>query len=77
VQGIIRGKSVDARVVERAAVGILRLCQRLLPYKPDVAEPLLRGLQVGVTGLAGWLVAVHGCMLPGPSASSTGDGLLL
>ncbi len=38
---------MDARVVERAAVGILRLCQRLLPYKPDVAEPLLRGLQVG------------------------------
>lgn len=51
-QGIIRGKSVDARVVERAAVGILRLCQRLLPYKPDVAEPLLRGLQVGTSGAA-------------------------
>jgi hypothetical protein len=51
-QGIIRGKSVDARVVERAAVGILRLCQRLLPYKPDVAEPLLRGLQVGISGPA-------------------------
>jgi hypothetical protein len=41
---------VDARVVEGAAVGILRLCQRLLPYKPDVAEPLLRGLQVGRRG---------------------------
>ena len=53
-QAIIRGKGVDARVVEGAAVGILRLCQRLLPYKPDVAEPLLRGLQVGPRLGPGW-----------------------
>jgi hypothetical protein len=38
-------------VVAAAATGVLRLCQRLLPYKPDAAEPLLRGLQL-VPGLA-------------------------
>lgn len=47
---VVRGKGVDGRVVERAAVGILRLCGRLLPYKPDAAEQLLRGLQL-VTNL--------------------------
>lgn len=30
---------------------MLRLCQRLLPYKPEATEPLLRGLQL-VPGLA-------------------------
>ncbi|KIY92709.1 hypothetical protein MNEG_15254 [Monoraphidium neglectum] len=48
---IIRGKQVDGAVVAAAATGVLRLCQRLLPYKPDAAEPLLRGLQL-VPGLA-------------------------
>jgi brefeldin A-resistance guanine nucleotide exchange factor 1 len=44
---IIRGgKAVDEGVVASAAIGVLRLCQRLLPYKPDAAEPLLRGLQL-------------------------------
>jgi hypothetical protein len=44
---IIRGgKAVDEGVVASAAIGVLRLCQRLLPYKPDAAEPLLWGLQL-------------------------------
>lgn len=42
---------MDAGVVVKAAVAILRLCRRLLPYKPEFAEPLLRGLQL-VPGLA-------------------------
>ncbi len=32
--------------LQSAATGVLRLCQRLLPYKPEAAEPLLRGLQL-------------------------------
>lgn len=31
---------------QTAAGGLLRLCQRLLPYKPEVAELLLQGLQL-------------------------------
>jgi len=44
--GIIKGRGVDHGVVQAAALGVLRLCQRLLPYKPEAAEPLLRGLQL-------------------------------
>jgi brefeldin A-resistance guanine nucleotide exchange factor 1 len=29
-------------LVERAVTGLLRICQRLLPYKEDTAETLLR-----------------------------------
>ncbi|WIA18254.1 hypothetical protein OEZ85_009722 [Tetradesmus obliquus] len=43
---IIRGKGVEGTLVAAAAVGLLRLCQRLLPCKPEAAEPLLRGLQL-------------------------------
>eukprot|EP00877_Chromochloris_zofingiensis_P013112 jgi/Chrzof1/8054/UNPLg00099.t1 len=43
---IIRGRGVDGAVVQTAASGVLRLCQRLLPYKADAADHLLRGLQL-------------------------------
>lgn len=33
-------------LVARAALGLLRVCQRLLPYKADCAPPLLRSLQL-------------------------------
>ena len=33
-------------LVARASLGLLRLCQRLLPYKQDCAPPLLRSLQL-------------------------------
>lgn len=33
-------------LVERAAFGLLRVCRRLLPYKEDVAEELLRSLKL-------------------------------
>jgi hypothetical protein len=50
LSAIIRGKGVEGALVAAAAVGLLRLCQRLLPCKPEAAEPLLRGLQL-VPGL--------------------------
>lgn len=43
-----------------AATGVLRLCQRLLPYKPEAAEPLLRGLQL-VPGLTAEVGAAACC----------------
>ncbi|KAF8061912.1 hypothetical protein HT031_004172 [Scenedesmus sp. PABB004] len=46
LSAIIRGKGVDGALVAAGAVGLLRLCQRLLPCKPEAAEPLLRGLQL-------------------------------
>lgn len=27
-------------------MAMMRLCQRLLPYKTDISEPLLRGIQL-------------------------------
>ena len=32
--------------VLQAALGLLRVCTRLLPYKYDVAEPLLKSMQL-------------------------------
>ncbi len=34
-------------LVERAVTGLLRICQRLLPYKEDTAETLLRRWVLG------------------------------
>ena len=36
----------DSPLIARAALGLLRVCQRLLPYKADCAPPLLRSLQL-------------------------------
>ena len=33
-------------LVLQAALGLLRVCTRLLPYKYDVAEPLLKSMQL-------------------------------
>lgn len=33
-------------LVQRAALGVLRVAQRLLPYKEDASEALLRSLQL-------------------------------
>lgn len=40
------GKQGATQLVARAALGLLRVCQRLLPYKPDTADALLRSLQL-------------------------------
>jgi brefeldin A-resistance guanine nucleotide exchange factor 1 len=42
-QGEKRGANA---LVARAALGLLRVCQRLLPYKEATAEPLLRSLHL-------------------------------
>eukprot|EP00775_Hariotina_reticulata_P002968 gene2968-3253_t len=59
LSAIIRGKGVEGTLVAAAAVGLLRLCQRLLPCKPEAAEPLLRGLQLvpGLDPEVAWLNA--------------------
>lgn len=33
-------------LVQKAIMAMLRLCQRLLPYKTDSSEPLMRGIQL-------------------------------
>ncbi|MEW5304445.1 MAG: hypothetical protein WDW36_007055 [Sanguina aurantia] len=39
-------KDVDIVLVQKAIMAMLRLCQRLLPYKTDSSEPLMRGIQL-------------------------------
>jgi brefeldin A-resistance guanine nucleotide exchange factor 1 len=45
--------------VERAVTGLLRICQRLLPYKEDTAETLLRSLKlaIGLSPNVAWELA--------------------
>ena len=45
VAGIIVDARRHTRLVERAVLGLLHLCSRLLPYKEDLADELLRSLQ--------------------------------
>ncbi|KAG6551263.1 hypothetical protein Mapa_007189 [Marchantia paleacea] len=44
--GIVQTSMVPGLLVEKAVFGLLRICQRLLPYKEDLAEELLRSLQL-------------------------------
>ncbi|KAL4436787.1 hypothetical protein ABPG75_003926 [Micractinium tetrahymenae] len=46
-------------LVERAVLGLLRICQRLLPYKEDTAETLLRSLKliIGLSPNVAWELA--------------------
>lgn len=37
---------MEGTLVAAGTLGLLRLCQRLLPCKPEAAELLLRGLQL-------------------------------
>lgn len=39
-------RQVEGTLVAAGTLGLLRLCQRLLPCKPEAAELLLRGLQL-------------------------------
>ena len=39
-------RDVDPALVQKAIMAMLRLCQRLLPYKTDISEPLMRGIQL-------------------------------
>ena len=38
-------RDVDPALVQKAIMAMLRLCQRLLPYKTDISEPLMKGEQ--------------------------------
>ncbi|KAG0564739.1 hypothetical protein M758_8G130600 [Ceratodon purpureus] len=44
--GIVQTTVVPGLLVEKAVFGLLRICQRLLPYKEELAEELLRSLQL-------------------------------
>jgi brefeldin A-resistance guanine nucleotide exchange factor 1 len=46
-------------LVERAVLGLLRICQRLLPYKEDTADMLLRSLRlvIGLASAVSWELA--------------------
>lgn len=46
-------------LVERAVLGLLRICQRLLPYKEDTADTLLRSLRlvIGLASAVSWELA--------------------
>eukprot|EP00249_Psilotum_nudum_P020568 c27761_g1_i1 orf=605-5020(+) len=46
IAGIVQTTVVPCLLVEKAVFGLLRICQRLLPYKEDLAEELLRSLQL-------------------------------
>lgn len=43
---IMQGASVPGPLVERAVIGLIRVCQRLLPYKGEHAPQLLQSLQL-------------------------------
>ncbi|KAJ7569171.1 hypothetical protein O6H91_01G064200 [Diphasiastrum complanatum] len=44
--GIVQISTVPGALVEKAVFGLLRICKRLLPYKEDLADELLRSLQL-------------------------------
>ncbi|KAH7404969.1 hypothetical protein KP509_15G051500 [Ceratopteris richardii] len=46
IANIVQTAMVQSLLVERAVFGLLRICQRLLPYKEELGEELLRSLQV-------------------------------
>ncbi|XP_043722514.1 ARF guanine-nucleotide exchange factor GNOM-like [Telopea speciosissima] len=46
ISNIVQSTLMPCALVERAVFGLLRICQRLLPYKEDLADELLRSLQL-------------------------------
>lgn len=46
ISNIVQTTVMPCLLVEKAVFGLLRICQRLLPYKEDLAEELLRSLQL-------------------------------
>jgi len=39
-------REVEPVLVQKAVMAMMRLCQRLLPYKPDITESLVKGVQL-------------------------------
>ncbi|KAJ6826704.1 ARF guanine-nucleotide exchange factor GNOM-like [Iris pallida] len=46
ISSIVQSTVMPCALVEKAVFGLLRICQRLLPYKENLAEELLRSLQL-------------------------------
>ncbi|KAL2559231.1 ARF guanine-nucleotide exchange factor GNOM [Forsythia ovata] len=46
ISNIVQSTVVACALVEKAVFGLLRICQRLLPYKENLADELLRSLQL-------------------------------
>ncbi|CAI5510834.1 unnamed protein product [Closterium sp. Naga37s-1] len=44
--GVVETATAPTALVEKAVFGLLRLCRRLVPYKEDVADELLRSLHL-------------------------------
>ncbi|KAK1400124.1 ARF guanine-nucleotide exchange factor GNOM [Heracleum sosnowskyi] len=46
ISNIVQSTVMPCPLVEKAVFGLLRICQRLLPYKENLADELLRSLQL-------------------------------
>ncbi|KAF7831044.1 ARF guanine-nucleotide exchange factor GNOM-like [Senna tora] len=46
IRNIVQSTVMPGALVEKAIFGLLRICQRLLPYKENITDELLRSLQV-------------------------------
>ncbi|KAG6670143.1 ARF guanine-nucleotide exchange factor GNOM [Carya illinoinensis] len=46
ISNIVQSTVLPGALVEKAVFGLLRICQRLLPYKENLADELLRSLQL-------------------------------
>ncbi|EXB65279.1 Pattern formation protein [Morus notabilis] len=46
IAGIVQSTVMPCALVDKAVFGLLRICQRLLPYKENLADELLRSLQL-------------------------------
>ncbi|WOL08915.1 ARF guanine-nucleotide exchange factor GNOM [Canna indica] len=46
IADIVQSTIMPCALVEKAVFGLLRICQRLLPYKENLADELLRSLQL-------------------------------
>ncbi|KAI3961534.1 hypothetical protein MKX01_001270 [Papaver californicum] len=46
IAGIVQSAVMPSALVEKAVFGLLHICQRLLPYKENLADELLKSLQV-------------------------------
>ncbi|KAL1189627.1 ARF guanine-nucleotide exchange factor GNL1 [Cardamine amara subsp. amara] len=46
ISGIVQSTSTPCTLVEKAIFGVLKICQRLLPYKENLTDELLKSLQL-------------------------------
>ncbi|KAE9615036.1 hypothetical protein Lal_00048107 [Lupinus albus] len=46
ISNIVQSTVIPCALVEKAVFGLLRICHRLLPYKENITEELLRSLQL-------------------------------